>query len=73
MSKRVWWLALALGISMAPVAYAADEPADESTITVIEDAELLGLDREDFIPAVTGHGEASEQAERLIGSMLSLG
>jgi MFS family permease len=44
-----------------------------ATITVIEDAELLGLDREDFIPAVTGHGEASEQAERLIGSMLSLG
>jgi len=34
---------------------------------------LKGIDRDDFIPAVTGHGEASEIADSIIERWLALG
>ena len=38
-----------------------------------EDLVLRGLDRDEFIPAVTGHGEAHEVADAVVERWLSLG
>jgi hypothetical protein len=36
-----------------------------------EGVRLRGLDREDFIPAVTGHGEASQVADAVVERLLA--
>jgi MFS family permease len=60
------------GDGFGEIALLRDVPR-QATITATSDLELMGLDRDDFIPAVTGHGEASERAERMINQMLSFG
>jgi hypothetical protein len=34
---------------------------------------LLGIERDDFIPAVTGHGPAAEVADAVVERLLSFG
>jgi CRP-like cAMP-binding protein len=63
---------LAAGEGFGEIALLRDVPR-AATITAAEDVALYSLDRDDFIPAVTGHGESSEQAELMIGKMLSFG
>jgi MFS family permease len=43
-----------------------------ATITALTDLELKGLEREEFLNAVTTHGEASDQAEQVVSNFLSL-
>jgi predicted MFS family arabinose efflux permease len=42
-----------------------------ATVTAIEDTKLLGLERDDFIAAVTGHAPSREAADAMIGSRLA--
>jgi MFS family permease len=42
-----------------------------ATIRAIDDVTLQALDRDTFIPAVTGHGEAATQAENIIALLLA--
>lgn len=43
-----------------------------ATVTAISDVALKGLERDDFLDAVTQHGEASDQAEQVVSRLLSL-
>jgi MFS family permease len=42
-----------------------------ATITVVEDAELMALERDDFLAAVTGHGDARLAAEDIVTRRLA--
>jgi MFS family permease len=41
-----------------------------ATVTALDDVELFGLDRDDFIPAVTGSTESAELAEGVVNRYL---
>jgi predicted MFS family arabinose efflux permease len=43
-----------------------------ATVRAATDVELLALDRDDFIPAVTGHADSAEAAEAVIGSRIGI-
>jgi MFS family permease len=43
-----------------------------ATVRAVNDVELFALDRDDFLPAVTGHAGSSEAAEAVIGSRLGI-
>lgn len=43
-----------------------------ATITALTDLVLKGLDRDEFLSAVTSHGEASDQAEQVVSRFLTL-
>jgi MFS family permease len=43
-----------------------------ATVRAATDVELLALDRDDFLPAVTGHADSAEAAEAVIGSRLGI-
>ena len=43
-----------------------------ATITATTDVQLLALERDDFLTAVTGHAECSERAAALVASRVSV-
>jgi MFS family permease len=43
-----------------------------ATVRAASDVELFALDRDDFLPAVTGHAGSAEAAEAVIGSRLGV-
>jgi MFS family permease len=43
-----------------------------ATVRAATDADLFALDRDDFLPAVTGHASSAEAAEAVIGSRLGV-
>jgi MFS family permease len=43
-----------------------------ATVRAATDVELFALDRDDFLPAVTGHAGSAEAAEAVIGSRLGI-
>jgi CRP-like cAMP-binding protein len=59
------------GDSFGEIALLRDVPRT-ATVTALTGVVLQALDREVFLPAVTGHGEAEESAERVIVSRLAV-
>jgi MFS family permease len=43
-----------------------------ATVSALTDAELLALERDDFVAAVTGHAASTEAAESIVGARLSV-
>jgi MFS family permease len=62
------------GDSFGEIALLRDVPRT-ATVGAAADSELvlLGIERDDFIPAVTGHGPAAEVADAVVERLLSLG
>jgi MFS family permease len=59
------------GEAFGEIALLRDVPRT-ATVTAVTDVALQALERDVFIPAVTGHGEAEESAERVIVSRLAV-
>jgi MFS family permease len=59
------------GDSFGEIALLRDLPRT-ATIVATSDLVLRGLDRHDFVPAVTGHGEAQEEAELVVSRLLAI-
>jgi CRP-like cAMP-binding protein len=43
-----------------------------ATVRALTDVELLALDRDDFLPAVTGHAGSARAADAVVGSRLGI-
>lgn len=43
-----------------------------ATVTALSELQLKGLERDEFLDAVTTHGEASDQAEQVVSRLLTL-
>jgi CRP-like cAMP-binding protein len=43
-----------------------------ATVTARTDVELLALERDDFVAAVTGHAASAEAAEAVVGARLGV-
>lgn len=59
------------GDSFGEIALLRDIPRT-ATVTALTDLELKGLEREEFLDAVTAHGEALDQAEQVVSRFLTL-
>jgi MFS family permease len=59
------------GEGFGEIALLRDVPRT-ATVTALDDVVLKGLDRHDFIPAVTGHSESYEAAESVVNRLLTL-
>src|SRR6478735_2557567 len=64
---------LRVGDSFGEIALLRDIPRT-ATVSAATDSELVlqGIERDDFIPAVTGHGDAAEVADAVVERWLSL-
>jgi CRP-like cAMP-binding protein len=60
------------GGSFGEIALIRDVPRTASVLAE-EDLVLVGLERADFLSAVTGHGEALEVADATVNRLLTLG
>jgi len=63
---------LGAGEGFGEIALLRDIPRT-ATVTALDELVLKGLDRDEFIPAVTAHGEALELAESVVNRFLTLG
>ncbi len=57
------------GESFGEIALLRDVPRT-ATVTAVTDVELVTLDRDIFVPAVTGHGPAHATAEQIVAERL---
>jgi CRP-like cAMP-binding protein len=57
------------GDSFGEIALLRDVPRT-ATVLATENLRLRAIDRRHFLPAVTGHAEASEQAELVVGRLM---
>ena len=57
------------GESFGEIALLRDVPRT-ATVTAVTDVELVSLDRDIFVPAVTGHGPAHATAEQIVAERL---
>jgi CRP-like cAMP-binding protein len=58
------------GEAFGEIALLRDVPRT-ATVTALEDTTLLGLDRDEFIAAVTGHATSREAADSMIAQRLA--
>jgi CRP-like cAMP-binding protein len=59
------------GGSLGEIALLRDIPRT-ATVRARTEADLYALEREEFLPAVTGHAESQEAAEAVVGSHLGV-
>ena len=59
------------GDSFGEIALLRDVPRT-ATVRAVEDLALQGIERADFLAAVTGHGESNELAESVVDRWLAL-